>query len=54
MTSAKNAARLRDHLAAERRHDMEAALATLHPDCHFVDQPLAHRRQVRSSPCARS
>lgn len=28
------------HLAAENRHDMDRTLATLHPDCRFVDQPL--------------
>ena len=35
-----NEARLRAHLAAENRHDMEGTLATLHPECTFVDEPL--------------
>jgi ketosteroid isomerase-like protein len=39
----RNAACLREHLAAEARHDMEATLATLHPDCEFVDEPLGLR-----------
>jgi steroid delta-isomerase-like uncharacterized protein len=40
MVSAMNACCLHDHLGAERRHDVESTLATLHPDCHFDDQPL--------------
>lgn len=31
---------LQAHLEAEMRHDMEATLATLHPACVFVDEPL--------------
>jgi hypothetical protein len=31
------------HLAAEVRHDMESTLATLHPECLFVDEPLGLR-----------
>jgi steroid delta-isomerase-like uncharacterized protein len=34
---------LRAHLAAETRHDMDATLATLHPECVFVDEPLGLR-----------
>lgn len=31
---------LAEHLAAENRHDLEATLATVHPECVFVDEPL--------------
>jgi len=34
---------LAEHLAAENRHDLEATLATVHPDCVFVDEPLGLR-----------
>lgn len=33
------AALLRRHVEAENAHDMEATLATLHPDCVFEDVP---------------
>jgi len=35
------------HLAAENCHDLEATLATLHPDCVFVDEPLGLRLEGR-------
>jgi steroid delta-isomerase-like uncharacterized protein len=35
-----NADVLRAHLAAENAHDLDATLATVHPDCVFVDRPL--------------
>ena len=38
-----NAACLTAHLEAEGRHDMDSTLATLHPDCVFVDEPLGMR-----------
>lgn len=38
--NADNLACLKRHLAAEGRHDMEATLATLHPDCVFEDGPV--------------
>ena len=41
MTQPTNQECLAAHLAAERRHDMAATLATLHPECHFVDEPLS-------------
>lgn len=34
---------LHAHLAAEGRHDMAATLATLHPRCVFLDEPLVLR-----------
>jgi steroid delta-isomerase-like uncharacterized protein len=40
MSRDRNEACLRAHLAAERNRDMEATLATLHPECRFVDEPL--------------
>lgn len=40
MTRQTNEACLRAHLAAENRHDMDATLATLHPECVFADHPL--------------
>ena len=43
MTREANQACLARHLAAERRFDMEATLATLHPLCRFVDEPLKLR-----------
>ena len=39
-TRERNAACLAEHLAAERRLDLDATLATLHPSCRFVDVPL--------------
>ncbi len=36
------------HLAAEGRHDIEATLATLHPECVFVDEPLGMRFEGRA------
>jgi predicted ester cyclase len=42
-----NEACLQAHLAAEVRHDMEGTLATLHPDCVFIDQPLGLRLEGR-------
>jgi steroid delta-isomerase-like uncharacterized protein len=47
MTRQANEARLRAHLAAEGQHDIEATLATLHPDCVFVDEPLGLRFEGR-------
>ena len=41
MTQSTNQECLAAHLAAERRHDMATTLATLHPECHFVDEPLS-------------
>ncbi|WP_137390992.1 ester cyclase [Rhodoligotrophos defluvii] len=34
----KNLAILKQHLLAENEHDMEATLATLHPECLFEDR----------------
>jgi steroid delta-isomerase-like uncharacterized protein len=42
-----NQACLRAHLDAEGEHDMEATLATLHPECVFVDEPLGLRFEGR-------
>jgi steroid delta-isomerase-like uncharacterized protein len=39
----ENASCLAAHLAAERRLDMDATLATVHPECLFVDEPLGLR-----------
>jgi ketosteroid isomerase-like protein len=39
----KNQSCLHAHLDAERRHDMDATLATLHPECVFEDMPLGMR-----------
>lgn len=47
MSRAANQACLDTHLAAERRHDMDATLATLHPECLFVDEPLGLRFEGR-------
>jgi SnoaL-like polyketide cyclase len=47
VTRADNASCLATHLAAERRLDMDATLATLHPDCLFVDEPLGLRLEGR-------
>ena len=47
MSRGANAACLQAHLAAERALDMDGTLATLHPDCVFVDQPLAMRFEGR-------
>jgi hypothetical protein len=49
MSRAANQDRLTAHLAAERRHDMAATLATLHPECLFVDEPLGLRLTGRES-----
>jgi steroid delta-isomerase-like uncharacterized protein len=38
-----NRACLQAHLAAEANHDLEATLATLHPECVFLDEPLGMR-----------
>ncbi len=38
-----NEAVLLEHVAAENRHDMDATLATVHPDCVFTDQALQLR-----------
>jgi predicted ester cyclase len=42
---AGNEAVLYEHLGAENRHDMEATLATVHPECVFVDEQLGMRWQ---------
>ncbi len=34
---------LLQHVLAENHHDIEATLATLHPECLFIDQPLGLR-----------
>lgn len=47
MSRASNEACLLEHLAAEGRHDMEATLEMLHPDCLFVDEPLGLRSSGR-------
>ncbi len=47
MTRAANEECVRAHLAAENRHDMDATLATLHPECVFVDEPLGLRFEGR-------
>jgi AcrR family transcriptional regulator len=39
----ENEACVRRHLIAETGHDMEATLATLHPECVFVDDQLGRR-----------
>lgn len=31
---------IRRHVEAENRHDIEATLATLHPECEFVDHAM--------------
>lgn len=36
----ENRSVLARHLAAENRHDLAATLATVHPECRFVDEPL--------------
>ena len=46
-TRAINETILRVHLAAEDQHDMEGTLATLHPDCLFIDSPLGLRLEGR-------
>lgn len=43
MSSRPNEAVLMQHVQAENRHDIEATLATIHPDCVFIDQPLGLR-----------
>ena len=43
MTTHPNRAVLFEHVRAENAHDMAATLATVHPDCVFVDQPLGLR-----------
>ena len=40
MSRQTNEACLRRHLAAENARGMDATLATLHPECVFVDEPL--------------
>jgi steroid delta-isomerase-like uncharacterized protein len=47
MTRARNEECLRAHLAAENAHDMDATLATLHPDCVFLDEPIGRRYEGR-------
>jgi hypothetical protein len=44
MSREQNAACLASDLAAERDLDMDATLATLHPACVFVDEPLGLAR----------
>lgn len=48
MTRVTNQACLEAHLAAETQHDMPATLATLHPECVFVDEPLGLRLEGRA------
>lgn len=43
MSNRPNEAVLMDHVQAENRHDIDATLATVHPDCVFIDQPLGLR-----------
>lgn len=43
MSRQTNEACLRAHLSAEGRHDMAGTLATLHPECVFLDEPLGLR-----------
>jgi hypothetical protein len=43
MSASDNRRVLAEHLAAENRHDMQSTLATLHPECVFVDEPLGLR-----------
>lgn len=43
MTTPPNLAVLLAHVQAENRHDIDATLATVHPDCVFIDQPLGLR-----------
>jgi hypothetical protein len=43
MSRQANEACLREHLAAENRHDMDGTLATLDPACEFVDEQLGQR-----------
>jgi ketosteroid isomerase-like protein len=38
-----NQAVLQAHLAAETVHDLDATLATVHPDCVFIDEQLGKR-----------
>lgn len=38
---------LTKHLEAEVAHDMEGTLATLHPECVFIDTPLGLRLEGR-------
>lgn len=47
MTRVANQACLHAHLAAEGRHDLDATIATVHPDCVFVDEPLGMRFEGR-------
>jgi len=51
MTREYNARCLAEHLAAERRLDIDGALATLRPSCSFVDAPL--RLRLDGRPAAR-
>jgi SnoaL-like polyketide cyclase len=48
VTRDRNEATLRRHLAAEKRHDMDETIATLHPRCVFVDEPLGLRLDGRA------
>lgn len=43
MTTPPNLDVLLAHVQAENRHDMHATLATVHPECVFIDQPLGLR-----------
>jgi predicted ester cyclase len=43
MSRDDNQAVLRAHLVAENRHDLDATLATVHPDCVFIDEQLGKR-----------
>lgn len=38
-----NIAALLQHVLAENQHDLSATLATVHPECVFIDQPLGMR-----------
>jgi hypothetical protein len=48
MNASDNRTCLIEHLRAENRHDMTAVLATLHPECVFVDMPLGLRLHGRA------
>jgi len=48
VSSRPNEAVLLAHVQAENRHDIDATLATVHPDCVFIDQPLGLRFERHS------
>jgi len=47
-TRQENEAILRAHLAAENQRDLDATLATLHPDCVFTDRQLGREWHGRA------